>query len=146
MPNGSSIVRQREEGAAYTHLFGTVTGSDGKPLAGATVDVWHDAPDGFYDSQTPEKPEFHCRGRFETDKEGKYSCICLKPTPYPIPYDGPAGQLLTMMDRKPFRPAHIHVGRSICFEMLVVHSSWWVTLTFEYSRCSSTSLHLDIRH
>lgn len=110
MPNGSSIVREKERGAAYTHLYGTVTGSDGKPLKGALVDIWHDAPDGFYDAQSPEKPEFHCRGRFETDEAGRYSCICLKPTPYPIPFDGPAGRLLTMMDRHPYRPAHIHVS------------------------------------
>ncbi|KAM0786398.1 hypothetical protein ACM66B_001865 [Microbotryomycetes sp. NB124-2] len=107
-PNGTSIIRQKEPNAPYTHLFGTVTGSDGKPLKGAIVDIWHDAPDGFYDSQSPEKPEYHCRGRFETDEQGRYSAIVLKPTPYPIPFDGPAGKLLQLMDRHPYRPAHIH--------------------------------------
>ncbi|KAK4705560.1 hypothetical protein P7C70_g640, partial [Phenoliferia sp. Uapishka_3] len=107
-PNGTSIVRKKEPGADFTHLFGTVTGSDGKPLKGAIVDVWHDAPDGLYDSQCPEGPEYHCRGRFETDDEGNYSCVVLKPTPYPIPYDFSAGKLLTLMARHPFRPAHIH--------------------------------------
>ncbi|GAA5933476.1 uncharacterized protein JCM15063_001323 [Sporobolomyces koalae] len=107
-PNGSSIVRMREPGAPFVHLFGTVTGSDGNPLKGALVDVWHDAPDGFYDSQSPEKPEYHCRGRFETDEQGRYNLICLKPTPYPIPFDSSAGKLLTLMDRHPYRPAHIH--------------------------------------
>ncbi|GAA6021661.1 hypothetical protein JCM10207_008105 [Rhodosporidiobolus poonsookiae] len=107
-PNGTSIIRQKEPGAPYTHLYGTVHGSDGKPLPGAIVDVWHDAPDGFYDSQSPEKPEYHCRGRFETDENGRYSLVCLYPTPYPIPFDFSAGKLLTMMDRHPMRPAHIH--------------------------------------
>ncbi|GAA5831971.1 hypothetical protein JCM5353_002827 [Sporobolomyces roseus] len=107
-PNGTSIVRMKEPGAPFVHLFGTVTGSDGKPLKDALVDVWHDAPDGFYDSQSPEKPQYHCRGRFETDEQGRYSLICLKPTPYPIPFDSSAGKLLTMMDRHPMRPAHIH--------------------------------------
>jgi catechol 1,2-dioxygenase len=41
-PNGTSIIRKLEPGAPYTHLYGTVTGSDGKPLKGAIVDVWHD--------------------------------------------------------------------------------------------------------
>ncbi|GAA5999607.1 uncharacterized protein JCM10292_004266 [Rhodotorula paludigena] len=107
-PNGSSLVRMKEPGAPFVHLHGVVTGSDGKPLKGALVDVWHDAPDGFYDSQSPEKAEYHCRARFETDDQGRYSCICLKPTPYPIPYDFAAGKLLTLMDRHPYRPAHIH--------------------------------------
>ncbi|KAM0750650.1 aromatic compound dioxygenase [Meredithblackwellia eburnea MCA 4105] len=107
-PNGTSIIRKEEPGAPFTHLFGVVKDENGKPIKGATVDIWHDAPDGFYDSQSPDKPEYHCRGRFETDEDGRYATICLKPVPYPIPFDHAAGKLLTMMDRHPFRPAHIH--------------------------------------
>ncbi|CAD6584171.1 MAG: hypothetical protein CYPHOPRED_002631 [Cyphobasidiales sp. Tagirdzhanova-0007] len=106
--NGTTIIRQEEAGAQYTHLFGKVCGEDGKPLVNAIVDIWHDAPDGLYDSQSPEKPEYHCRGRFLTDSEGRYDTVCLKPTPYPIPFDHQAGQLLKLMDRHPMRPAHIH--------------------------------------
>ncbi|KAL8287545.1 hypothetical protein RQP46_003403 [Phenoliferia psychrophenolica] len=107
-PNGTSIVREKEPGAPFTHLYGVVTGSDGKVLKDAIVDIWHDAPDGLYDAQSPEKPDFHCRGRFITDGEGRYSAVVLKPTAYPIPFDYSAGKLLTMMDRHPYRPAHIH--------------------------------------
>jgi catechol 1,2-dioxygenase len=110
-PNGTTIIRTPEPNAlGYTHLHGTVYGADGKPLQGATVDVWHDAPDGLYDAQTPEKPMYHCRGRFETDAQGRYELVCLKPTPYPIPYDEAAGAVLKMMDRHPYRPAHVHVS------------------------------------
>lgn len=105
--NGTSIIRTDEVGP-YTHLHGIVYDADGKPLPNAEVDIWHDAPDGLYDSQTPEKPEYHCRGRFRTDENGRYSTICLKPTPYPIPYDHSAGDLLQLLDRSPYRPAHIH--------------------------------------
>ena len=76
--NNTSIIRQPEEGAPYTYLSGQVFGSDGKSLAGAILDVWHDAPDGLYDSQSPEKPEHHCRGRFKSDENGRYSLVCLK--------------------------------------------------------------------
>jgi len=107
-PNGTSIIRQDEPNADYTYLSGVVRDAKGKPIKGATVDIWHDAPDGLYDSQDESKPEFHCRGRFETDSEGRYSAIALKPTPYPIPFDHSAGKLLTLMDRHPYRPAHIH--------------------------------------
>ncbi|BEI88169.1 uncharacterized protein CcaverHIS019_0108870 [Cutaneotrichosporon cavernicola] len=106
--NGTTIIRQAEEGAPYTHLFGTIHDADGKPLPNALVDIWHDAPDGLYDAQTPEKPEYHCRGRFRTDENGRYDTVCLKPTPYPIPYDFSAGKLLKLLDRHPYRPAHIH--------------------------------------
>ncbi|KDE05605.1 hypothetical protein MVLG_03977 [Microbotryum lychnidis-dioicae p1A1 Lamole] len=107
-PMGTSIIREKEPGAPFVHLFGTVFGSDGKPLNGATLDIWHDAPDGLYDAQSPEKAEHHCRGRFETGEDGKYSLIALGPTAYPIPFDHTAGKVLTMMDRHAYRPAHIH--------------------------------------
>ncbi|SGZ26126.1 BQ5605_C024g09840 [Microbotryum silenes-dioicae] len=134
-PMGTSIIREKEPGAPFVHLFGTVFDSDGKPLNGATLDIWHDvspffvtellgmadktelrfffsallqAPDGLYDAQSPEKAEHHCRGRFETGEDGKYSLIALGPTAYPIPFDHTAGKVLTMMDRHAYRPAHIH--------------------------------------
>ncbi|KAJ9112244.1 hypothetical protein QFC22_006328 [Naganishia vaughanmartiniae] len=107
-PKGTSIVRQFEKDADYTRLFGRVFDAEGKPLKGAAVDIWHDAPDGLYDAQDPSKPQYHCRGRFETDENGCYETICLRPTPYPIPFDHSAGKLLQMMGRHPYRPAHIH--------------------------------------
>ncbi|KAI5449282.1 Catechol dioxygenase N terminus [Naganishia albida] len=107
-PNGTTIVRQFEKDADYTRLFGTVYDAEGKPLKGAMVDIWHDAPDGLYDAQDPSKPQNHCRGRFQTDENGRYETVCLRPTPYPIPFDHSAGKLLQMMGRHPYRPAHIH--------------------------------------
>lgn len=76
--NDTSIIRQDEAGAPYTYLSGRVFGADGKPLEGAQIGIWHDAPDGLYDSQSPEKPEHHCRGHFQSDKDGRYSLVCLK--------------------------------------------------------------------
>jgi len=108
LPFGASILKMPEPEGEFAHVFGTVHDKEGKPLAGATVDVWHDAPDGFYDSQSPDKPNFHCRGRFITNDKGEYSYVSLKPTPYPIPFDHSAGKLLKLMDRHPYRPAHIH--------------------------------------
>lgn len=74
----TTIVRQPDDPEAYTYLHGQVFGSDGKPLEGATIDIWHDASDGLYDSQSPDKPEFNCRGRFLSDSDGRYSLVCLK--------------------------------------------------------------------
>lgn len=48
------------------------------------------------------------RGRFLTGVDGKYSLICLRPKSYPIPYDGPAGDISKLLDRHPYRPAYIH--------------------------------------
>lgn len=118
-PNGTSIVRQDEPNAEYTYLHGTIYDDEGKPIPEALVDVWHDAPDGLYDSQSSNKPDFHCRGRFRSDEKGHFSAYCLRPVPYPIPFDHQAGQLLTLMDRHPNRPAHIHVR----LYLLMCHTS-----------------------
>lgn len=78
------------------------------PLPGATVDVWHTAPNGLYEQQDSLQPDMNLRGRFTTDSEGYFSFYCLRPVPYAIPDDGPAGRLLGWLDRHPFRPAHVH--------------------------------------
>jgi len=108
LENGDSIV-QKDVGGDMTWMHGTVTDGDGKPIAGAMVDVWEDAPNGLYEQQDPDQPEYNLRGRFVTNKEGEYNFYCIKPTSYPIPFDGPAGELLQHMDRHPYRPSHIHL-------------------------------------
>ncbi|KAL4808913.1 Intradiol ring-cleavage dioxygenase [Aspergillus unguis] len=80
-----------------------------KPLVGAVVEVWQASTNGLYEQQDPDQEEFNLRGKFKADEQGRYSFYCLRPTPYPVPDDGPAGKLLKMMDRHPFRPAHIHI-------------------------------------
>ena len=71
-------------------------------------DVWEDAPNGLYEQQDPDQPDYNLRGRFETDADGRYEFVCIRPAPYPIPYDGAAGELLNYMGHHPWRPGHIH--------------------------------------
>jgi len=108
LPNGASIIR-KDVGGETAYMYGVVRNAKGQPIEGAELDVWHTAPNGLYEQQDPDQPEYNLRARFLTDSEGRYSFYCLRPTSYPIPYDGPAGKLLQMMDRHPYRPAHIHL-------------------------------------
>jgi protocatechuate 3,4-dioxygenase beta subunit len=78
------------------------------PVAGATLDVWQAATNGFYENQDPNQPDYNLRGRFQTDKDGTFEMVALLPTPYPVPIDGPVGELLRLAKRQPNRPAHIH--------------------------------------
>jgi len=87
---------------------GRVLDLDGKPVAGALVDVWQADDEGFYDVQKPEAPGPDLRGLFTTDEEGRYSFVTIVPKHYPIPDDGPVGELLRRSGRHPYRPAHIH--------------------------------------
>ena len=91
------------------HVSGRVTDVDGKPLAGASLDVWQTNADGCYDVQQPGiQPEMNLRGRFFTDPEGRYAFRTVKPVSYPVPTDGPVGDVLGRMGRHAWRPAHIH--------------------------------------
>jgi len=90
-------------------VTGQVTGPDGKPVAGAQIDVWQASADGFYDVQQPGiQPDLNLRGLFTADDEGRFWFRTIVPSHYPIPDDGPAGELLRASGRHQFRPAHIH--------------------------------------
>lgn len=103
------------------HVSGRVRSTDGSPVGGALLDVWGADEDGLYDVQYPGE---RCagRGRLRTDADGGYRFWTVLPTPYPIPHDGPAGDLLTACGRGPMRPAHLHFKATAPgFRTLVTH-------------------------
>lgn len=108
LPNGASIVQKDFEDQQTVRVRGQIRDTDGNPVSGVTVDVWEDAPNGLYEQQDPDQPDFNLRGRFETDADGRYEFVAIRPVPYPIPYDGAAGELLNYMGHHPWRPGHIH--------------------------------------
>jgi len=90
-------------------VSGRVTGPDREPIPGARLDVWQANADGFYDVQQPDvQPELNLRGLFTADDEGRYWFRSIVPRYYPIPDDGPVGELLAATGRHPYRPAHLH--------------------------------------
>jgi hydroxyquinol 1,2-dioxygenase len=105
---GESIA---EEGGAGEPVWvhGRVRSTDGQPIAGAELDVWQNGDDRLYAVQRPEAPEDHLRGRFATRPDGGFGFVAVRPVPYPIPDDGPVGQMLQATGRHPWRPAHIHM-------------------------------------
>ena len=90
-------------------VTGRVVSVDGTPLPGATLDVWQANDQGFYDVQQPVvQPRGNGRGLFTADSEGRFWFRTIVPSYYPIPTDGPVGELLKATGRHAFRPAHIH--------------------------------------
>ena len=90
-------------------VTGRVVSVDGTPLPGAKLDVWQANDQGFYDVQQPEvQPRANGRGLFTADGNGEFWFRTIVPSYYPIPTDGPVGQLLLATERHPYRPAHIH--------------------------------------
>jgi catechol 1,2-dioxygenase len=105
--NGGSIVRSQTPGAPL-FVNGHVVDKDGRPVAGAEVDVWHASPVGLYENQDPEQAEMNLRGKFTTDHDGRFSFRSVMMVGYPIPTNGVVGRLLSAQRRHPYRPAHLH--------------------------------------
>ncbi|HEY4278560.1 MAG TPA: dioxygenase [Conexibacter sp.] len=100
---------------------GRVTALGGRPLAGARIEVWEADDDGFYDVQYSDG-RLTGRAHMFSDDDGRYGFWSVRPSAYPIPHDGPVGDLLRAAVRSPMRPAHIHfMVRADGFETLVTH-------------------------
>jgi hydroxyquinol 1,2-dioxygenase len=87
---------------------GRVLSPDGTPIPHAMLDVWQSDAEGHYDLQMPDLKGTALRAVFRADAEGQFVFRTIKPSFYPIPNDGPVGQMLIATGRHPYRPAHIH--------------------------------------
>jgi len=100
----------------------TVAAASGEPLSDAVVDVWQSDSEGFYDVQRADLTGHNLRGRFRTGPQGELRFWSITPTAYPIPDDGPVGELLEASQRHPWRPAHLHFMISAAgYQPLVTH-------------------------
>ncbi|KAH7312925.1 Intradiol ring-cleavage dioxygenase [Rhexocercosporidium sp. MPI-PUGE-AT-0058] len=110
LENESTIVQNVPADGQIVYMHGIATDLvTKKPVPGVWIDVWQASTNGLYEQQDDAQQDCNLRGKFKTDEKGYYGFYCLRPTPYPVPNDGPAGKLLEMLDRHPFRPAHIHL-------------------------------------
>jgi hydroxyquinol 1,2-dioxygenase len=123
LPHGAMIARGEEAVAGeITVVHGRVIDDEGHPIEGAVLDVWQASPAGMYDVQDPDQPEMNLRGIFRSGQGGEFWFKTVKPAAYPIPDDGPVGDLLKATGRHPMRPAHIHfMVRAPGFKPLTTH-------------------------
>jgi maleylacetate reductase len=105
VPLGGDIAGAAKGRPCY--VSGTVRGTGGEPVPGARIEVWESDEDGFYDVQYPDG-RTGGRGWLRSAADGDYRFWSVRPAPYPIPDDGPVGDLLTAAGRGPMRPAHLH--------------------------------------
>jgi hydroxyquinol 1,2-dioxygenase len=107
-PHGTDI--SAELSGERMFVQSRVTDLKGKPLAGVPVDVWHADGDGFYDSQkeTYATQGPSSRARFITGADGRFFFRTILPCSYPIPTDGPVGEMILQVGRHAMRPAHVH--------------------------------------
>ncbi|KAI1178880.1 dioxygenase [Nemania sp. FL0916] len=82
--------------------------TNGKPVEGVKIDIWETDSSGHYDVQHADRGEPTERCVMVSDADGNFWFKCILPVSYPIPHDGPVGQLLEKLKRHPWRPAHLH--------------------------------------
>jgi len=104
---GDDIARSGTPGVPL-EVTGTVRDAQGQAVEGATVDVWQASPVGLYENQDPNQEDMNLRGQFKTDAQGRFHFRSVRPAGYPVPTDGPCGDLLRAQQRHPNRPAHLH--------------------------------------
>ena len=108
LPKGASTIQKHYDNEETAYFEGYIKDENGNGIAGVTLDVWEDAPNGIYENLDPDQPEYNLRGRFETDENGHYAFVAVRPVPYPIPEDETAGELIRFMGHHPMRPGHMH--------------------------------------
>lgn len=103
-------------------VSGMVRGIGGEPIAGAELDVWQADATGHYDVQYETLTQPRNRGVLVSDADGRFAFLTVAAVAYPIPVDGPVGDMLRATARHPWRPAHLHfMVRAEGYETLVTH-------------------------
>ncbi len=101
---------------------GQVRGVGGEAIAGAVMDVWQSDAEGLYDVQRADLTQAQARGVVTTDNQGRFGFRSIVAVPYPIPHDGPVGEMLAATKRHPWRPAHLHFKiQAPGYETLITH-------------------------
>ncbi|MDO9361190.1 MAG: intradiol ring-cleavage dioxygenase [Polaromonas sp.] len=101
---------------------GRVLGPKGEPVAGAVVEVWQADAEGNYDVQYADIEKHQARGVIDAGPDGRFNFRTIVAEAYPIPVDGPVGDMLRATKRHPWRPAHLHfMITAPGYEKLVTH-------------------------
>ena len=91
-------------------VSGQVTAvEDGRPLAGALLDIWQTNQRGYYENQDASQPAYNLRGRLLTGQQGRFEFCTIVPGAYEVTRSGPVAELLLALGRHGWRPGHIHV-------------------------------------
>ncbi len=101
---------------------GNVRGLDGEPVPGAEIHVWQADAEGKYDVQREDLQQRQARGVLHANGKGQYHFRSILAEAYPIPDDGPVGDMLKATGRHPWRPAHLHfMIKAPGYETLITH-------------------------
>lgn len=118
--NGADIANGASGQPCLVH--GYIRGNDGEAIANATIDVWQADDEGHYDVQKAGLDHAQARGVLHSRSDGSYDFKSIVAEAYPIPTDGPVGQLLGATRRSAWRPAHLHfMIQAPGYQTLITH-------------------------
>jgi len=107
VPSGSSLAKDYTTGEPM-FFSATVKNTKGEGIKDVKAEMWQADGDGVYDVQYPDREEPNDRGRIVADASGNFCYRGILPTAYPIPNDGPIGDVLSALGRHPHRSSHLH--------------------------------------
>ncbi|MEV6588743.1 hypothetical protein [Streptomyces acidicola] len=110
--NPGSLPMRPDEPGVPLIAFGRVLDGNGRPLAGAELDIYHAANDGNYAGIYDDgRPKYNLRGRQVTDADGRYEFTTITPAAYTdtnIAVIDEVKEAAAAVGRSLYRPAHIH--------------------------------------
>lgn len=106
IPVGGDMIGENE--GPQVVVEGVVRSKSGEPIEGATIEIWQTADNGLYSNLDPNQDEYNLRASMVTEEDGRYALSTIRPAPYLVPTDGPAGELLDATGRHAWRPSHLH--------------------------------------
>lgn len=90
-------------------VSGKIVDQKGAPAAGTVLALWQNAGNGLYAQQDPQQNPTNYHGRLTVAPDGTFAFSTVRPVSYTVPDDGPAGDMLRVLGRNAWRPAHLHM-------------------------------------
>jgi protocatechuate 3,4-dioxygenase beta subunit len=90
-------------------VSGRIVDAQGVPAAGTVLATWQNAGNGLYAQQDPNQSPTNYHARLRVADDGTFAFSTVRPLSYTVPDDGPAGDMLRVLGRHAWRPAHLHM-------------------------------------
>jgi protocatechuate 3,4-dioxygenase beta subunit len=90
-------------------VSGRIVDHKGKPAKGTVLALWQNSGNGLYAQQDAEQSPTNYHARMKVADDGTFCYSTVRPVSYTVPDDGPAGDMLRVLGREAWRPAHLHM-------------------------------------
>ena len=107
LPNGGDLW-QNQVGEPLV-VSGRIVDAQGAPAKGTVLALWQNSGNGMYAQQDASQSPTNYHARLKVADDGSFAFSTVRPVSYTVPDDGPAGDMLRVLGREAWRPAHLHM-------------------------------------